>query len=189
MPLFPLPVALCSSSARLIPLVCSTQPHLPVENLLVSDCRPPSFCLLSLRLFLWLSTSRCATRGNIRLLQQCLSMLFVLNRSPYLEALPEHLLMEVATEGRRMRHMCQRIAIGLYQLQILQPPKTKARPVSHAFEHSGMAREWYEWSVAWYEQEVDLTPHQRRQYLGRLLAIGRWLSQQAPRGAYSCTVD
>ena len=117
---------------------------------------------------------------NIRLLQQCLSMLFVLNRSPYLEALPEHLLMEVATEGRRMRHMCQRIAIGLHQLQILQPPKKKARPVSHAFEHSGMALEWYEWSVAWYEQVVDLTPHQRRQYLGRLLAIGRWLSQQAP---------
>jgi integrase len=117
---------------------------------------------------------------NIRLLQQCLSMLFVLNRSPYLEALPEHLLMEVATEGRRMRHMCQRIAIGLHQLQILQPPQKKARPISHAFEHSGMALEWYQWSVAWYEQVVDLTPHQRRQYLGRLLAIGRWLSQQAP---------
>jgi integrase len=117
---------------------------------------------------------------NIRLLQQCLGMLFVLNRSPRLEALSEHLLMEVEKEGRRMRHMCQRIAIGLHQLQILQPPKKKAHAVSHAFDHSGMAQEWFEWSVAWYEQVVDLTPHQRRQYLGRLLVIGRWLSQQAP---------
>src|SRR5256886_13745980 len=54
-------------------------------------------------------------RSNIRVLQQCLSMLFVLNRSPYLEALSEHLLAEVAMESRRMRHMCQRIAIGLHQ--------------------------------------------------------------------------
>lgn len=117
---------------------------------------------------------------NIRLLQQCLSMLFVLNRSPYLEALSEHLLAEVATEGKRMRHMCQRIAIGLHQLQILQPPMKKGRPVSHFFEHSGIAPEWYEWSVAWYEQVVDLTPHMRRQSIGRLLAIGRWLSERAP---------
>jgi hypothetical protein len=96
--------------------------------------------------------------------------------------------MEVATEGRRMRHMCQRVAIGLHQLQILQPPTRKARSVSHAFEHSGMAQEWYEWSVAWYEQVVDLTPHQRRQYIGRLLVIGRWLSQQVPE-VRTCTVD
>jgi integrase len=117
---------------------------------------------------------------NVRMLQQCLSMLFVLNRSPYLEALSERLLAEVATEGRHMRHMCQRIAIGLHQLQILQPPMKKARTASHAFERSGMASEWYEWSIAWYEQVVDLTPHQRRQYVSRLLVIGRWLSQQAP---------
>ncbi len=117
---------------------------------------------------------------NIRLLQQCLSMLFVLNRSPRLEALSEHLLAEVATEGRRMRHMCQRIATGLHQLQILQPPTKKASAVSRSFERSGMAPEWYEWSVAWYEQVVDLTPHMRRQHIGHLLAVGRWLSQQAP---------
>jgi hypothetical protein len=117
---------------------------------------------------------------NIRLLQQCLSMLFVLNRSPHLEALSEQLLAEVATEGRRMRHMCQRIAIGLHQLQIFHPPTKKARPVAHSFEHSGMAPEWYEWSVAWYEQVVDLTPHMRRQHLGHLLATGRWLWKLAP---------
>jgi integrase len=117
---------------------------------------------------------------NIRMLQQCLSMLFVLNRSPHLEALSEQLLTEVATEGRRMRHMCQRIAIGLRQLQILHPPTKKARTPSHTFERSGMAPEWYAWSVAWYEQVVDLTPHMRRQHLGHLLATGRWLWQHAP---------
>lgn len=117
---------------------------------------------------------------NIRVLHQCLSMLFVLNRSPYLEAIPEQLLAEVATEGRRMRHASQRIAIGLHQLQILQPPTKKTRSVSHAFEQSSMAPEWYEWSVAWYEQVVDLTPHQRRQYVSRLLVVGRWLFQHAP---------
>jgi len=117
---------------------------------------------------------------NIRLLQQCLSMLFVLNRSPCLEAISEHLLAEVGTESRRMRHMCQRIAIGLRQLKILQLSTKKARTVSHSFERSGMAPEWYEWSVAWYEQVVDLTAHMRRQHLGHLLATGRWLSKLAP---------
>ncbi len=79
-----------------------------------------------------------------------------------------------------MRHMCQRIAIGLHQLQILQPPTKKVRTVSRLFERSGMAPEWYEWSVAWYEQVVDLTPHMRRQHLGHLLATARWLSKLAP---------
>jgi integrase len=117
---------------------------------------------------------------NVRMLQQCLSMLFILNRSPYLEALSEPLLAEVAGEGRHMRHMCQRIAIGLHQLQILQPPMRKTSAASHAFEGSGMAPQWYEWSVAWYAQVVDLTPHMRRQHLGHLLAIGRWLWKLAP---------
>ena len=117
---------------------------------------------------------------NVRMLQQCLSMLFILNRSPYLEALSAPLLAEVAEEGRHMRHMCQRIAIGLHQLQILQSPTKKVRPISPPFEHSGMAPEWYEWSVAWYEQVVDLTLHMRRQHLGHLLAIGRWLWKLAP---------
>ncbi len=49
MPLFPLSVALFPFSAPLFPLSFSTQPHLPVENLVVSDCRPSSFCLLSLK--------------------------------------------------------------------------------------------------------------------------------------------
>ncbi len=117
---------------------------------------------------------------NIRLLQQCLSMLFVLNRSPYLEEISEHLLEEVAIESRRMRHMCKRISIGLSQLHILQPPTKRERTVSRSFEQSGIAPEWYEWSVAWYDQVVDLTPHMRRQHLGHLLAIGRWLWKLAP---------
>ena len=118
---------------------------------------------------------------NVRLLQQCLSMLFVLNRSPYLEEIAEGLLASVRGESRRMRRLCQRIAISLQQLHILQPQPKKQHVVFSSFERSGMAPEWYEWSVAWYEQAVDLTPHIRRQYIGHLLAIGRWLSQQVPQ--------
>jgi integrase len=117
---------------------------------------------------------------NVRLLQQCLSMLFVLNRSPYLEEIAEDLLTSVRGESKRMRRLGQRIAIGLQQLHILQPLPKKERVVSSSFERSGMAPEWSEWSVAWYEQAVDLTPHMRRQHLGHLLAIGRWLWKLAP---------
>jgi len=117
---------------------------------------------------------------NIRLLQQCLSMLFVLNRSPYLEDISERLLAEVAAESKRMRHMCQRITISLQSLKMFSPQPKKKQVVSSSFERGGMADEWYEWCVAWYEQAVDLTPHIRRQYIGSLLAIGRWLSQQVP---------
>jgi len=117
---------------------------------------------------------------NVRLLQQCLSMLFVFNRSPYLEDIAEDLLASVAAESRRLRRMCQRITLSLQQLHLLQPQPKPERVVSCSFEQSGIAPEWYEWCVAWYEQAVDLTPHIRRQYIGSLLVIGRWLSQQAP---------
>ncbi len=79
-----------------------------------------------------------------------------------------------------MRRLTQRITAGLSHLHILEGPPEKERPVSSSFERSGMAPEWYEWSIAWYEQAVDLTAHIRRQYIGHLLAIGRWLSTLAP---------
>ncbi len=117
---------------------------------------------------------------NVRLLQQGLSMLFVLNRSPYLEDISEGLLASIAVESTRMRRISQRIAMSLQQLHILQPQPKKERTVFSSFERIGMAQEWYEWAVAWYEQAVDLTPHIRRQYIGHLLAIGRWLWRLAP---------
>lgn len=117
---------------------------------------------------------------NVRLLQQCLSMLFVLNRSPYLEDITEDLLASVAAGSKNMRRLTQRIATGLHQFHMLEGPTTKERPVSTSFERNHVPPEWYEWSIAWYEQAVDLTPHIRRQYIGHLLAIGRWLRTFEP---------
>jgi integrase len=74
-----------------------------------------------------------------------------------------------------------RVTIGLQHLGIFSPRAEKAADfLDPPFEQDGMAQEWYEWCMAWYERAVDLTPRIRRAYVLRLLSIGRWVSEQAP---------
>ncbi len=114
-------------------------------------------------------------------LRQGLCTLFVLNRSPYLEDLSEELVAEVGTGGSHMHHAMGRVTIGLEHLGIFSPRVEKAADfLDPPFERDGMAQEWYEWCMAWYERAVDLTPRIRRAYVFRLLSIGRWVYEQAP---------
>jgi len=112
---------------------------------------------------------------TFQILRQYLSLLFILNRSPYLEDLSEDQLELIDAEGEARRWTKRKITLGLQHLGILPPDPPELLAVPTAFDDDGMDQEWYAWCLAWYHQEVDLTPRVRRDYMARLLAVGRWL--------------
>jgi integrase len=119
------------------------------------------------------------TYATLKRMQHGLSMLFLLNRSPFLEGITFDLLACVRDENSHMRQVYGRIEKGLEQLKILSPPVIQARLVDKAFDGNGVGQEWFDWCLAWYERAVDLTPGIRRKYANHLLAVGRWLEEHA----------
>jgi integrase len=115
-------------------------------------------------------------------LRQCLSILFILNRSPYLEDISEELLATMRADSRpTMRQACRRISIALQHLNILPPKADKESTImSISVDSNGMAPEWHAWCLAWYAHAVDLSPRVRKQYAHAIFAIGRWLYEFAP---------
>jgi len=107
-----------------------------------------------------------------------LSMLFLLKRTPYLEDISEELLNAIALESDHKRMVTGRVRCALADLNLLSRKETP--PVAHTFNSSGMAREWYEWAVAWFNQTVDLNLNTRKAYLFHILTTGRWLAEHAP---------
>jgi len=117
---------------------------------------------------------------NVHLLRQSLCMLFVLNRSPYLEDLSEAFLASIRSGGITKRRTKGKITLGLQHLGILPPASKQQLSATIPLEHEGMDREWYLWCLAWFQQAVDLTPAIRTQYMYHLFAVGRWLSTHFP---------
>jgi integrase len=114
-------------------------------------------------------------------IQQYLSTVFLLQRSPCLENITEERLAE-ATQGspEDMQWARTKVTRALRRLGFLPtPPELVERP-PRLFDSSGMAPSWYAWCHAWYERAVDLTPDNRASYMSRILAVGRWLSEKAP---------
>lgn len=104
-----------------------------------------------------------------------LCMLFLLNRTPYLEDISEEQLDVVAAGGENTRYVVGRLRVALQSLKII-PPKEIRKPPHH-FNNSGVAPEWYEWCMAWHEQ-VQHIPN-AEDHVSRILAIGRWLNKHA----------
>ena len=115
----------------------------------------------------------------VKTLRQCLSILFILNRSPYLEDITVESFDAVSEYDVEMRHACGKIHMALQHMSILPQSPKKAPPPRKHFENSGMAQEWYNWCIAWDQQETNLIPRTRHSYTLRLLVIGRWLSIHA----------
>lgn len=113
-------------------------------------------------------------------MQRCLSILFLMNRRPYLEDISEELLAQVGSKSSEMWQQCRKIRIGLEQLGYLPPERESSREET-PFDHHGMSQEWFAWCQAWYERDVHLSPRIRREYMFRLLAVGRWLQQNVPQ--------
>ncbi len=117
---------------------------------------------------------------TVKSLRQCLYILFILNRSPYLEDIAVASFDVVAAYDVEMRHACGKIHMALQHLGIFPQSPKKAPPPRKHFENSGMSQEWYDWCIAWDQQEVNLTPRTRHSYTLRLLVVGRWLTVHAP---------
>ena len=116
--------------------------------------------------------------ANVHLWRQSLCMLFVLNRSPYLEDLSEAFLASIPSEGRTKRK--GKIILGLQHLGILPPPSKQPIVATIPLDREGMDQEWHSWCLAWFHQAVDLTPTIRTHYMYHLFSVGRWLSTQFP---------
>jgi integrase len=114
---------------------------------------------------------------SCREIRRVLCVLFLLKRTPYLEDITEELF-ERASESGAMRYEEGKIRVALQDLKIFSSKTTP--PIPHAFPSWGMAREWYEWCIAWYDQTVDLNLNTRRHATFNMLVIGRWLHQHAP---------
>ncbi len=117
---------------------------------------------------------------TFQILRQYLSLLFIPNRSPYLEDLSEDLLGLIDVEGEARRWTKRKITLGLQHLGILSPQPPELLSVPTTFDSDGMDQEWYAWCLAWFHQEVDLTHTVRIDYMSRLLAVGRWLFTHFP---------
>ena len=111
-------------------------------------------------------------------IRYALSMLFLLKRTPHLKDISEELLDAIALESDHKRMVIGRVRSALQDLNILSRKETPTTP--HTFNSSGMAREWYEWAVAWFNQTVDLVLSTRKTYLFHILVTGRWLAEHAP---------
>ncbi len=117
---------------------------------------------------------------NVRLWRQYLSMLFVLNRSPYLEDLSEAFLASITSGGITRQATKGKITLSLRHLGILSPEPKQQLSATIPVERDGMDQEWYSWCLAWFQQAVDLTPAVRTNYMYRLFAVGRWLYTNFP---------
>ena len=114
-------------------------------------------------------------------IRQYVSILFLLQRSPSLEDTSEELLARAAEGRPDMQWARTKVTIALQRLNLLPVSReARAKAPTRQLDSNGMPPEWYAWCMAWYEQAVDITPDVRAGYTSRLLAIGRWLSQQAP---------
>ncbi len=120
------------------------------------------------------------SRGSSLRILQHLCMLFLLNRSPYLEDITEELLVEVGTGSRAKQWSQRKITNGLYDLGLLVPWEEEKLKLPTQFAREGMAPEWFAWCMAWYERAVDFTLLVRQGYVHRILAVGRWLQQRFP---------
>ena len=119
-------------------------------------------------------------RGSIGRVKQHLCMLFLLNRSPYLEDITEELLIEVGTGSRSRQWSQRKVTNGLYDLGLLVPREEEHLKLPTQFVPEGMAPEWFAWCMAWYERAVDFTLLVRQGYVHRILAVGRWLQERFP---------
>jgi integrase len=123
-------------------------------------------------------------RDDDQLLPMVASQVFLLNRSPHLEALSTGLFEQVrrerllpAAQGNTL-HAMQRAVAELGFCGPPQPPAAIRRPA----RASGGAQEWAAWADRWHGTST-LTPRVRGAVRATLLKVGRWLEAERPEAA------
>ena len=108
---------------------------------------------------------------------------FLLNRSPHLEALSTGLFEQIrrdrllpAAQGNTL-HAMQRAVAGL---GFCDPPRSATG--RHSARAAGGAQEWAAWADRWHATST-LTPRVRGHVRSTLLKVGRWLEAEHPEAA------
>ena len=122
-------------------------------------------------------------RDDNQLLPMVACQVFLLNRSPHLEALSTGLFEQIrrdrllpAAQGNTL-HAMQRAVAGL---GFCDPPRSAMG--RHSARAAGGAQEWAAWADRWHATST-LTPRVRGHVRSTLLKVGRWLEAEHPEAA------
>ena len=122
-------------------------------------------------------------RDDNQLLPMVACQVFLLNRSPHLEALNTGLFEQIrrdrllpAAQGNTL-HAIQRAVAGL---GFCDPPRSATG--RHSARAAGGAQEWAAWADRWHATST-LTPRVRGHVRSTLLKVGRWLEAEHPEAA------
>jgi hypothetical protein len=128
------------------------------------------------------------SRSVINLLRQALSLLFILNRSPYLEDISREFIQTIIEETGswrhrdvRMRRSFQKIFIALQELGFIERQE-QLRDSGWRQERintRGIPEEWVKWNRAWLKNQPKVTTRVRAYYY-MILCVGRWLVHTHP---------
>jgi hypothetical protein len=117
-------------------------------------------------------------RDDNQLLPMVACQVFLLNRSPHLEALSTGLFEQIrrdrllpAAQGNTL-HAMQRAVAGL---GFCDPPRSATG--RHSARAAGGAQEWAAWADRWHATST-LTPRVRGHVRSTLLKVGRWLEAE-----------
>jgi integrase len=119
--------------------------------------------------------------GTIELIRGVLSLLFLLNRSPYLEDLSTTFMAQVIPQihSERIAQIASTIRLALYQMGLIDIPEV--RPTKNIYPAIiGMAPEWGAWCQSWHQRDTHLTPRSRKWFYNGLMNVGRWLYRSHP---------
>ncbi|WP_338250699.1 tyrosine-type recombinase/integrase [Dictyobacter halimunensis] len=114
----------------------------------------------------------------LRKCKRTLCLLFLLNRSPYLEDLSEVVFQQaIASTSTLELSLFALLRSVLHELNLFEPSQEQALP---SFQErypdtSEVPQEWVQWCVAWLKQTPTLPLARRRRYLEIFFSAGRWL--------------
>lgn len=124
--------------------------------------------------------------SSIKSVRQALFLLFLLNRSPYLEDLSLELIQGTIRQSHSHTKQPNPLRVPLLRIQKalqalhLIPETPKATKVSRMHvDTTGISPEWARWCLAWFEKQPKINTR-RRTYYTSLLTVGRWLADRHP---------
>ena len=121
---------------------------------------------------------------SVQPVKSCLCLLFLLNRSPYLEDLTMDVmqLVTLSSDVLQAAHV-RHIQIALQELGMLPFPveqPTSPLTIMSRVDTHDVHPVWLQWCSAWFERATELPLKRRRRYLDTLLMVGRWLAANFP---------
>lgn len=124
--------------------------------------------------------------SSIKSLRQALNLLFLLNRSPYLEDLSWELIQTTIQRSQSktqwpspFRASLLRIQKALQALHLIKEPERTLEAPEVDIDTTGVPEEWARWCRAWFKKKPKVSSRRRSCYTS-LLTVGRWLADRHP---------